>query len=232
MPEDIINPPLEVVPTQAGYDRWAQIYDGEDNPLVLLEERKFGNLIGSVSNLEVADIGCGTGRHAIRWAAEGARVTAVDFSEAMLEQARKKPAATGIKFLQHDLTQPFPLAAATFDRVFCCLVLDHIRDTDSFFAELGRLCRPGGLIATSVMHPAMTLRGVQARFTDPATGQKIGPASHPHQVSDYLMSALRAGLRLDAISEHCVDEALAAVSPRAARYLNWPLLLMARWLKS
>ena len=75
---------MEIVPTQAGYDRWAQWYDGEDNPLVLLEEQHFGPLAGDVARLTVADIGCGTGRNALRWAAAGARVTALDFSEAML----------------------------------------------------------------------------------------------------------------------------------------------------
>ena len=75
----------------------------------------------------------------------------------------------------------------------------------------------------------MLLRGVQARFTDPASGQKIGPLSHPHQIADYLMAALHAGLRLDHISEHPVDAALAARSPRSAKYLDWPLLLLLRF---
>jgi ubiquinone/menaquinone biosynthesis C-methylase UbiE len=230
MPEiTATDAPLEVVPTQAGYDRWAKIYDGEDNPLVLLEEKHFDALTGDVANLDIADIGCGTGRHAIRWATEGARVTALDFSEAMLERARAKPASKDIKFIKHDLTQPLPLANAGFDRVFCCLVLDHIPDTDGFFAELGRLCRPDGFVAVSVMHPAMTLRGVQARFTDPLTGQKIGPASHPHLVSDYLTSAVRAGLELQQINELVVNQSLAEASPRAAKYLDWPLLLLMKW---
>ena len=28
---------MEIVPTRAGYDHWAEFYDKEDNPLVLLE---------------------------------------------------------------------------------------------------------------------------------------------------------------------------------------------------
>src|SRR5262245_40456995 len=171
---------LEVVPTQAGYDRWAEIYDGEDNPLVLLEEQLFPSLIGDVSGLSITDIGCGTGRHALPWATAGARVTAVDFSEGMLQKARAKSGAEAIRFLCHDLSKPFPFESQSFDRVFCCLVLDHISNPDAFFLELARLCRRDGFIGISVMHPAMMLKGVQARFTDPATGRKIGPDSHPH----------------------------------------------------
>jgi ubiquinone/menaquinone biosynthesis C-methylase UbiE len=219
---------MEILPTRAGYDRWAGLYDGEDNPLVLLEERNFGPLVGEVAGLALADIGCGTGRHAIRWAAAGARVTAVDFSEAMLQRARAKPGTEAVTFVHHDLTEPFPLASATFDRVCCCLVLDHIAGLDRFFQELRRICLPGGCVIISVMHPAMSLRGVQARFTDPGTGRRISPASHAHQMSDYLMAAARAGLKLEEVSEHAADAALAARSPRAAKYLGWPMLLLMK----
>ena len=103
---------LEVVPTRAGYDRWAEVYDAEDNPLVLLEEQHIGALVGAVAGLAVADIGCGTGRHALQWAAAGARVTAVDFSEAMLQRARAKRGAEAVTFVCHDLTRRLPLESA------------------------------------------------------------------------------------------------------------------------
>jgi ubiquinone/menaquinone biosynthesis C-methylase UbiE len=219
---------MEILPTRAGYDRWAEVYDGEDNPLVRLEETHLGPLAGEVAGLAVADIGCGTGRHALRWAAAGAQVTAVDFSSAMLERARAKPGAQAVTFVQHDLAKPLPLPGAAFDRVFCCLVLDHIAALDPFFLELRRLCHPAGGVIISVMHPAMSLRGVQARFIDPATGRRISPAGHAHQMSDYLMAAVRAGLKLEHVSEHAADAALAARSPRAARYVGWPMLLLMK----
>src|ERR1043166_1121096 len=205
---------MDVVETRTGYNRWAEFYDGEDNPLVLLEEQHIQNLIGDVSGLSVADIGCGTGRHSVRLAAAGAKVTAVDFSEAMLNCARAKPGAQPVKFLCHDLTEQLPLDSASFDRVFCFLVLDHIPDPVKFFAELRRICHPDGSAVLSVMHPAMSLRGVQARFIEPASGRRISPASHSHQTSDYLMAAVRAGLRLEPVSEHAADGGLAARSPR------------------
>jgi len=54
----------------------------------------------------VADIGCGTGRHAVRWAVAGARVIAVDFSAAMLERARAKLGAQA--YLSFSMTWPSP----------------------------------------------------------------------------------------------------------------------------
>lgn len=218
----------EIVPTEIGYDRWAEVYDGEDNPLVVLEEKHISALIGNVAGLDVADIGCGTGRHAFRLAAVGAKVTGLDFSEGMLERARAKPGANGVEFVRHDLTQPFPLESGSFDRVLCCLVLDHIADLKSFFGELARICKPTGFIVISAMHPAMMLRGVQARFIDPATGRRIYPRSEPNQISDYVTAAIYAGLQLESMSEHSVDANLAEASPRAGKYLGWPLLLLMR----
>jgi len=221
--------PIEAVPTREGYDRWADIYDAEDNALIALEEPRVVELLGGVANLDIADLGAGTGRHAVRLAAAGARVTAVEFSEGMIEKARAKPGADRIDFIQHDLAKPLPLTDQSFDRVLSCLVLEHITNLDLFFSECRRICRPSGFILLSAMHPAMLLRGISARFTDSVTGREVRPKSHSHQISDYLAAALRAGLHLDHISEHAVDEAQAACSPRAAKYLGWPMLLMMRF---
>jgi malonyl-CoA O-methyltransferase len=216
----------DVVPTRPGYDRWAEVYDAEDNPLILLEEEHMGRLMGDAAGLDILDVGCGTGRHALRLAAAGAHVTAVDFSEKMLGCARAKPGAEAISFLRCDLALPLPLPSAAFDRVLCCLVADHIADLRTFFRELHRLCRPGGSVVFSVMHPAMMLKGVQARFIDPESGRRVSPESYPHQVTDYVMAAVSAGLGLQHLSEHAVDAALAARSPRGNKYLGWPLLLL------
>ncbi|MCH7701285.1 MAG: class I SAM-dependent methyltransferase [Planctomycetes bacterium] len=221
--------PIEAVPTREGYDRWADIYDAEDNALIALEEPRVIELLGEVANLDIVDLGAGTGRHAVRLAAAGARVTAVEFSEGMVEKARAKPGADRVRFLLHDLSKPLPLSDASFDRVLSCLVLEHITNLELFFSECRRICRPSGFVLFSAMHPAMMLRGISARFTDPDTGREVRPTSHPHQISDFLMAAVRAGLHLDHISEHAVDEALAARSPRAAKYLGWPMLLMMRF---
>jgi len=220
--------PVDLLSTREGYDRWAEIYNGEGNPLIALEEPHVAHLMGDISGLAVADIGCGTGRHALKWAAAGAQVTALDFSEGMLSRARSKPGADQVRFVQHDLTHALPLPDGAFHRVASCLVLDHVADLDFFFRGLRRICRTDGAVICSVMHPAMMLRGVQARFTNPATGRETRPESHPNQICDYVMAAQRAGLRFDHLSEHAVDIELAERVPRAAKYLDWPLLLMMR----
>src|SRR5437867_1411275 len=108
MAPDTIDSEAERVPTREGYDRWAEIYDGEGNPLIALEEPLVAGLLGEVDGLEVVDLGCGTGRHAVRLARAGARVTALDFAERMVARAREKPGWEGVRFIAHDLTEPLP----------------------------------------------------------------------------------------------------------------------------
>lgn len=220
--------PIDLLPTKDGYNRWAEIYDEDNNPLIALEEPWVDRLLGDVRGLIVADIGCGTGRHALRLAAAGAVVQALDFSDAMLEHARRKAGDAAITFRVHDLAQPLPFADAAFDRVVCGLVIDHIANLDGLFREMRRVCRPTGFIVVSVMHPAMMLRGVQARFRDPASGRETRPASCRHEISDYVMAAIRAGFILDHVSEHGVDEELAGRLERARKYLGWPMLFLMR----
>ncbi len=213
-----------------GYDRWASIYDHDANPLLALEEPHMRELVGDVLGLAVLDLGCGTGRHSLWLAASGADVTAVDFSEGMLAEARRKPGVQAIRFVVHDLHEGLPFAAGTFDRVVSGLVLEHLRDLAGFFREVHRVSKPGGHAVISAMHPAMMLRGSVARFTDPETKEKVQPGSYPHQLSDFLMAAVGAGFRLGHIGEHAPDAELAARFPRAERYVGWPMLVMLRLL--
>src|SRR5206468_6447579 len=182
---------------------------------------------GDVAVRELLDVGCGTGRHAIRLAAAGARVTAVDFSEAMLAEARAKAGADRVRFLAHDVTARLPFADRSFDRVLSALVLEHITGVRAFFAELGRVARHDGRIVVTAMHPAMFEKGLSASFHDDA-GAEVRPRSYPMTLSDYLAGAVEAGLAVTGLSEHAVDEPLVARYPRAQRLLGWPALLGLR----
>ena len=217
---------IEHVSAREGYDRWSAVYDTDGNPLVALEQPLVDQLLGDITQLKVIDLGCGTGRHATRMAKAGANVLAVDFSQEMLERAREKETGLNITYLSCDLTRRLPFADRCFDRVVCALVIEHLADIDQFFREMHRICKVDGRTVVSAMHPAMMLRGVQARFWDPHNGREVRPQSYPHQICDYVMAAVRAGFRLEHLSEHSVEQSLADQLPRAFRYLGWPILLL------
>lgn len=221
---------IDHVPAREGYDRWSEIYDADDNPLVHLEEPRLRQLLGQVRGQSVLDLGCGTGRHTAWLAEHGAEVTALDFSTGMLDKARAKRGMEQVRFLVHDVAAPLPLPDQSHDRIVCGLVLDHVHSLEPYFAELRRLLKPSGAAVLSTVHPAMMLRGVQARFTDPMTGREIRPASASNQISDYVMAALNSNFTIDHLSEHTGDAELARRCPRAEKYIGWPLLLLMRVL--
>src|SRR3989441_2397890 len=219
-----------VLPTREGYDRWADTYDTMGNWLLALEEPEVDRALGDVANLDLLDAGCGTGRHALRLAEAGARVTAIDFAEAMLAKARAKPGADRVRFLAHDVTTVLPFADRSFDRALSALVLEHITGVRAFFAELGRVARHDGRIVVTAMHPAMFEKGISANFRDDA-GAEIRPRSYPMTLADYLGGAVEAGLVVTGLTEHAGDEPPAARYPPAPPLLGWPppLIITPGW---
>lgn len=88
----------------------------------------------------VLEIGCGTGTFTGALAAAYGSVTALDVSDQMLAEARKKvPGATFVEADIHHTTLP----AASFDVVLGCSVLHHL-DWDVALREIHRLLKPGG----------------------------------------------------------------------------------------
>lgn len=213
--------------TRTGYDRWSQIYDDEGNPLVQLDEPLVRAWVGDPRGLRVADVGCGTGRHSVWLAEHGAAVDAFDGSPGMLARARTRDraAARNIRFVEHTLPAPLPTADETYDLVLLALVADHIADLAGTLRDLWRVLKPGGRLILTTLHPAMNLRGITARFTDPDTGHEVRVDAFEHTYAAYVMSAIRAGFTLAALEEREADAELAKVTPRAEKYLGWPLLL-------
>lgn len=109
---------------------------------------------------KILDLGCGFGRHAFEAARRGADVVALDAGrdevdgvaamfEAMLEAGEIKTGSLHTAAVQGDaLHLPFP--DATFDRVICSEVLEHIPDDVAAMRELVRVLRPGGTMAITV----------------------------------------------------------------------------------
>jgi len=96
----------------------------------------------------VLEAGCGNGAQTVALARRSpqARITAVDIDAVSLARAKERLQAAGIASVQLQQADLFamPFPAASFDHVFICFVLEHLREPVATLRALGRLLRPGG----------------------------------------------------------------------------------------
>lgn len=89
----------------------------------------------------VLDLASGTGDLCLELERAGLRPVSVDFSLGMLRADR-----SGVPRVQADILR-LPCPAGSIDGVTCGFALRNLVDLGGFFAELGRVVRPGGRIA-------------------------------------------------------------------------------------
>ena len=99
---------------------------------------------------DMLDVACGTGTLTAAVAARGARATGVDFSPAMVAEARTRH--PGLAFHEAD-AQSLPFDAACFDAVLINFGVHHFPHPQRALAEARRVLRPGGRLAFTVWAP-------------------------------------------------------------------------------
>ena len=105
----------------------------------------------------VLDLGCGEGRHIIHACLEHNILgVGVDLALPDLQKAQEKfiPFAeynsqSQFSVLQSDATK-LPFADASFDKIICSEVLEHIENYPAVIQEIKRLLKPDGVLAISV----------------------------------------------------------------------------------
>jgi ubiquinone/menaquinone biosynthesis C-methylase UbiE len=132
--------------TKTRYNRLAPVYDAME----FLVERRFKpwrqRLWSMVSAGGVLEIGVGTGKN-MPYYSEGARVTAVDLSDGMLEQARERAARDGVKVDLHEMdAQGLGFEENSFDTAMATFVFCSVPDPVQGLRELNRVVKPGGRI--------------------------------------------------------------------------------------
>ncbi|MEA5077112.1 MAG: class I SAM-dependent methyltransferase [Anaerolineaceae bacterium] len=102
----------------------------------------------------VLDLGCGTGRHSVAFAARGFDVTATDISMNGLAQTRSWLAEVGktAPLACVDTRDALPFPSACFDAVFTNRVIHHalLARVRLAISEIHRLLRPHGLAYISL----------------------------------------------------------------------------------
>jgi SAM-dependent methyltransferase len=117
----------------------------------------------------LVDLGCGVGRHAIRFARRGFRVAAVDLSRPMLEVVGQKSESEGVDVLrvESNLCRLGCFRDGAFDYALSMFsTLGMIRGREPrrrAMAEACRILRPGGRLALHAHNLWLNLRDRQGR---------------------------------------------------------------------
>jgi SAM-dependent methyltransferase len=117
-------------------------------------------LAGCPEGGDLLDVPCGFGRHAIPLAAAGYRVTGVDRSQALLDEARRRAGNSRRPKLARADYRDLPFRDETFDaaiNLYSSLgYLGDEEDTKAL-AEIGRVLRPGGSLVIDIVHRDLLL---------------------------------------------------------------------------
>src|SRR2546421_978681 len=126
------------------FDRIAPVYDAMNRTMTAgLDQRWRRTTAAAVVHPgdDVLDACCGTGDLAIACARTGGTVTGLDFSERMLERARRK--APELEWVSGDLLAlPFP--EASFEAATVGFGVRNVDDLQRALTELRRVLRAGG----------------------------------------------------------------------------------------
>jgi demethylmenaquinone methyltransferase/2-methoxy-6-polyprenyl-1,4-benzoquinol methylase len=129
------------------FDRISPVYDAMNRTMTMgLDQSWRRATVAAVVQPgdRVLDACCGTGDLAIAAARAGGRVTGVDFSERMLERARRK--APEVEWVQGDALA-LPFSDGSFDAATIGFGARNLDDLEAGLVELRRVLRPAGRLA-------------------------------------------------------------------------------------
>jgi ubiquinone/menaquinone biosynthesis C-methylase UbiE len=198
---------IETYGEDLGQTSWVTTKESDDIP----------KLLELTASSRVLEIGCGSGRYALRLAEKiGCRITGLDVNSHGIRNANQLASQAGLtsiaNFEECDVSGTLPFEAASVAAVFSNDVLCHIPGRAAVLAEIYRVLKPGGRLLYS---DALVVGGLLSH-EEIATRSSIGyyffspPAENERLLKD-------AGFRVINVTDTSQDAAGIAKRWRAAR---------------
>lgn len=201
----------EMKDTRQTYNIWAELYDSNINKTRDLEAKALKEVLGGLVFENCLKIGCGTGKNTAWLVQKAGQVTAVDFSEEMMQKAKEKIIAPNVSFRQSDITKDWDFAEGQYDLITFSLVLEHIDDLEDIFRKAAMCLSPEGSIYIGELPPFRQYSGSKARV-ETKDGVLI-PECFNHHISDFIKAAESSGLRCTNLNEY-FDQDDRSTAPR------------------
>ena len=180
---------------QKAYDQWSSQYDSNKNKTRDLDQKVTQEILRHLDFNTVLELGCGTGKNTEWLQIKASKIVAVDFSEEMLEIAKKKINSENVIFQKADIIKNWDWTAEKFELIACNLILEHIEDLEFIFRQAFSKLKSGGYFFISELHPFKQYKGSKARF-DSEEGI-IELETFTHHISEFSMPLNTAGFQLN-----------------------------------
>lgn len=209
------------------------------------EWRVLRSMLPDLHHTTVLDLGCGYGWHC-RYAREAgaAKVTGIDISARMLEQAKASTNDPAIEYKQMAI-EDIHFAPASFDLVFSSLALHYVQQYAVVCSKIHAVLKPGGAFVFSVEHPVFTAIDTQDWFLDEKGNRLHWPVDNyqdetirhtnflGHQVikyhrtfSTWINALTDAGFSITRIAEPAPDEQTLQQYPEMKDEVRRPIFLL------
>ncbi|NEN82953.1 class I SAM-dependent methyltransferase [Paenibacillus elgii] len=135
----------------AWWDEFSAFFSNEDlwdNGSRSLLLKYFAKFAVRDGGRRVLDVGCGPGIGTKRLNEMGFLATGIDISPAMVESAKARQVEAYLSDCD-----PIPEEDETFDYVFCCTVVEWVRNPYGMIREMARVIKPGGGIVIACLGP-------------------------------------------------------------------------------
>ncbi|MGH1349275.1 MAG: methyltransferase domain-containing protein [Methyloligellaceae bacterium] len=143
---------------RAGFDLYRELYTFPE----------FLKFIPDIAGCDVLDLGCGEGTNTRKFFELGARVTGIDISQSMLDEAileeQKDP--RDIQYYRTSFTDLSRFSDNSFDHALSTMALMDGPDFDLAMKEAFRVLKPGGHLVFSVLHPCFMTSGFKWILSD------------------------------------------------------------------
>jgi demethylmenaquinone methyltransferase/2-methoxy-6-polyprenyl-1,4-benzoquinol methylase len=204
--------PAESVRTM--FDRIAPVYDAMNRTMTAGLDRRWRRITAEAvvrPGDVVLDACCGTGDLAIAAARAGGRVTGLDFSERMLERARRK--APELEWVSGDLLS-LPFGDGSFDAATVGFGVRNVDDLERALRELRRVLGSGGRLGILEITRPRGLLAPFYRFWFDAVVPLLGKLLPGGSAYTYLPASVRRFPAPEALTELIAAAGFGEVSYR------------------
>ena len=175
----------------------------------------------------ILDIAAGTGTSSIALAKTGAEVIALDFSQGMVEEGRRRHPE--LQFVQGD-AEKLPFGDAEFDAVSISFGLRNVQHPEVAIAEMLRVLKPGGrvVICEFSRPPLGLLRAGYHAYLRHVMPLIAGAASSNPEAYRYLFDSIRDWPEQSVLSQWLRTAGFTRVG---YRNLSWGVVALHRGRK-